>query len=108
MISEFMLKDSAVAKIVTGRTADRKPMFSDEVILSKIYVDVSRSTAAGTNGKTEADRGTLYFDCKNSRPSDFTPVKDMVIIFDDVEFTVSDFKKCKGLQGLEHYEIGLK
>lgn len=106
-ISKFMLIHSVECLKVMGRNADRKPVYGESVVLSRVWIDETIGQNEGSNGKTPSDNAMLYYDLENSEPKDFVFEKDMKVLFDGKEFTVRTIHPSHGLKGLEHYEVGL-
>lgn len=107
-ISKELLVHSAISKRVVGIDADRQPVFSEPQILDNIYINMDVARTDGTVGFESSDNGMMFFDCANSTPEEYVPQMGDCVIFENKEYTVHSIKKCYGLNGLEHYEIGLK
>lgn len=106
-ISKTMLIHSAIAYPIIRMNADRQPVFDTPIELKNIWIDFTDSQVKSINGKQSSDSGTLFFDCLNSEPKGFEPVKNMKIVFDGQTLTVNSIRKCYGFDGLEHYECGV-
>lgn len=106
-ISKTMLIHSAIAYPIVRMNADRQPVFDTPVELKHIWIDFTDSQMNAMNGKLSSDSGTLFFDCVNSEPKGFEPVKNMRIEFDGQKLTVNSVKKCYGMNGVEHFECGV-
>lgn len=106
-ISKGFLIHSAEIFEIEKLDSDRKPIYKDSVLLSNIWIDSTDSQSEGSNGKQPSGNATLFFDCLNSEPKDFLFKKNMKVIFEEKEYFVQSIKSCYGLNGLEHYEVGL-
>lgn len=108
-ISRNMLSMSVTAEAVTGRTADRKPVYGEAVELKNVWFDKATAQNNGAYGNAPADSGVLFYDCALSTPKDFNFSKDMKITWENESFLVYEIKKCVGRSGnVEHIEIRVK
>lgn len=105
MISRNMLYMSVRVSEVVGTSADRKPVYGEPVTVDGVWFDNQTAQTDGTNGKTPASSGILYYDVAVSRPRNVVFKKNMRVEYNGENFTVNDVKECRTASGVSHYEI---
>lgn len=105
MISRNMLYMSVRVSEVVGTSADRKPVYGEPVTLDGVWFDNQTAQTASDKGKTPANSGILYYDCRVSRPKNVVFKKNMRVEYNGETFTVNEVKPCQTAAGVSHYEI---
>lgn len=75
--------------------------------LSSVRLEPSRQIVRDKNNAEVQLAATLFFDCRNSRPSGYTPQLDDVFDFDGQRFQVRLVEPLYDGARLHHYEIGM-
>ena len=98
-----LLKDSAVLLV-----PKEKEIFGDsyeEVPLSNVRVCFSTKVRLSYNNTVSTSAGTLYFDCKRSKPADTIFTNDMKLVIGGERFRIAEAKAVKAEKDVHHWEI---
>lgn len=87
---------------------DRNATYNEEPQdLDNIYIIYNDGQSNGAQGKEPASRAVLYFDLKNSTPSNYEFEKGEKIEIEGAAFFVENIKPFYNCLGLQHYEVDL-
>ena len=107
-VSLRLLPHTAEARTVTGFDEDRKPVYGERITLKHVRCTAFRQNSYTSLGVQSADKMTLIFDCVNSEPAGFVPLKNMTITSGGQDYTVRDVTPCcDGSSTVHHYEVAL-
>ena len=98
-----LLKDSAVLLV-----PKEKEIFGDsyeEVRLSGVRICFSKKTRLSNNNTVSASAGTLFFDCKRSRPADTVFTSEMKLTIGGEQYRISEVRPVKAEKDVHHWEI---
>lgn len=98
-----LLKDNAVLLV-----PKEKEIFGDsyeEVQLSNVRICFSKKARLSNNNTVSASAGTLYFDCKNSSPSDTVFTAEMKLQINGEQYRISEIRPVKAEKDVHHWEI---
>ena len=98
-----LLKDSAVLLV-----PKEKEIFGDsyeEVRLSKVRVCFSKKVRLSGNNTVSATAGTLYFDCRRSKPADAVFTNEMKLMIGGEQYRISEVRPVKAEKDVHHWEI---
>lgn len=75
--------------------------------LKKVRLEPSSRIVRDKNTAEVQLAATLFYDCKNSLPKDFTFLQDDIILFNEEKFRVKVIEPFYDESKLHHYELGL-
>ena len=75
--------------------------------MKKIRVDPSSKLVTSKDNRQITLSAVLFYDCKNSRPSNISFEHGQKIIFNGITYTVETIEMLYDDKKLHHYELGL-
>lgn len=106
MISNNLLKCSALLYQRNGLDEDRNPSYKEPIILTRVWLTSSLAEVNGSDGKTSSNKMELTYDVYNSRPQNIKFSLGDKVEFDDTSYLVNSITPVYK-DGLSHYLIGL-
>lgn len=84
-----------------------KETLGQETKLKYVRVEPSSRIVRNKNGAEVQLAATLFYDCRNSRPSGITFQEDDIILFNGQKHKVQTIEPLYDEKKLHHYEMGL-
>ena len=98
-----LLQDNAVLLV-----PKEKEIFGDsyeEVQLSNIRVCFSKKVRLSNNNTVSTSAGTMYFDCRRSKPAGTVFTGEMKLVIGEERFRIAEAKQVKTEKDVHHWEI---
>lgn len=106
-IPRKLLIHSAVLHRKTAKDLWGKESLGQGIPLEFVRVDPSSRIARDKNKAEIQIEAILFFDCRNSRPSNCSFCIDDILAFNGQKFSISAVEPLYDGEKLHHYELGL-
>ena len=98
-----LLKDDAALLV-----PKEKEIFGDsyeEVQLSNVRICFSKKARLSNNNTVSVSAGTLFFDCRRSKPAGTVFTNEMKLMIGGERYRISEVKPVKAEKDVHHWEI---
>ena len=108
-IPSSLLNMTATLQHATGTDAYANKTYGDEIALTKIYIEQTKSVTLGSLGEVSDGSLTLYFDCVFSLPVDTEFKRLDKVIFNSETYFARNATPCRNpMTGeIHHWEVTL-